>query len=407
MAELLFPDQARAKILSYCRMQVREKVPLEQARGRILAQPIRADRDIPPADRSTMDGYAVRAEDLGSVPCELKLIGEVTAGSAARPRVAPGTCVRILTGANIPPGADAVAIVESTSEMGAGSIRFHASVRPGENVLPRASIARKGQILLDKGTRLDAPQIALCAVVGADPVPVIRRPRVGVVCTGEELVDGSAKPVAAHIQRDANGPALRAALESTETAECRILGIVGDRLPALRQRIARALSTCDVVLVSGGVSAGKYDLVPQALKDLGCRKIFHGVKVKPGKPLLFAQGPRRQLVFGLPGNPMSVLTGFHEFVAPALRKMTGCAECGPRRERIRLAAAVSNFSGRIYFAPVKLEPRGDERPLFAVPLASRGSADVLAGAQCNGVVVLADQREYAADEWVEYHPWSR
>ncbi|MCX8036412.1 MAG: molybdopterin molybdotransferase MoeA [Candidatus Sumerlaeia bacterium] len=405
MAELLFPDQARAKILSHCRRQAGEKVPLDRARGRILAQAVCADRDIPPADRSTMDGYAVRAGDLALLPCELKLIGEVTAGSAAQPHVRPGTCVRILTGANIPRGADAVAIVESTHEVEAHTIRFHASVQRGENILPRGSVARKGQILLNKGARLGAPQIALCASVGADPVAVVSRPRVGVVCTGEELAKGSMCKVAAHIQRDANGPALRAAIEATEAADCRMFGIVGDRLPALRQRIARALAMCDVVLVSGGVSAGKYDLVPKALEDLGCRKIFHGVKVKPGKPLLFAMGPKRQLVFGLPGNPMSVLTTFHEFVAPALRKMTGRRECGPPRERVRLAAAVSNFSGRIYFAPVKLESRGDDLPLFAMPLPSRGSADVLAGALCDGVVVLTDQREYAAGEWVEYHPW--
>jgi len=401
---LIPPEQALSEILSRCSLQPVEKVSLDRALGRVLARPLRADGDLPPADRSTMDGYAVRASDLASAPCELKRVGEVATGSKSRRRVEPGTCIRILTGANVPPRADAVAIVETTIEVGRGIVRFQSGVGRGDNVLPRGSIARKGQVLMKRGTRLDAPQIALCAAIGADPAPVFAQVRVGVLCTGEELTAPKAR-AARHAQRDSNGPALLAALAASGLAECKSHGIVGDRLPALRSKIKKALKTCDVLLISAGVSVGKYDLVPRVVKDLGCRTIFHGVRMKPGKPLLFAIGPAKQLVFGLPGKPLSSLTAFYEFVAPATRKMSGMETCEPITIRVRLLRAVTNRSGRVLFAPAQLHLSSSDGMPSAVAVEWQGSDDVVSGARCQGVVVLPEQREYNAGDLVEFHPW--
>lgn len=423
---MLVPTRALSLVLSHCRRQAVEEVALAGATGRVLACPIRADRDSPPADRSAMDGYAVRADDLASVPRELKLVGEVAAGSSRRPTVRPGTCVRILTGANVPPGADAVAIVESTREAAPRVVRFHARVESGQHILRRGENTRKGKVLLEAGIRLGPAQIAVCAAVGADPVRVFVRPRVGVLCTGRELVPVSAR-VAAHVQRDSNGPALRAALEATGLARCVTVAVADDDPAELRRKMRAALRRCDVLLVVGGVSVGRYDFVPGVLDDLGCRRVFHGVKVKPGKPILFALGPgdegartkdkgRRTkdkglenggpLVFGLPGNPLSALTGFYEFVLPALKTMSGMSGEPLQKFPVRLKHAVTvKRIGRVYLHPAQLEfDRNGAAPL-AIPVTTHSSADVVAGGQSDGVVVLPEEKTYEAGSLVEFHPW--
>ena len=403
---MLSPTQALSAVLSHCSLEPIERVALGQALGRVLARPIRADRDLPPADRSEMDGYAIRADDLRSVPCELKLVGEIAAGSRLRPRVKPGACVRILTGANIPPGADSVAVVESTSEVSPTVICFRSKVNRGENILCRGEIARKGQVLLDKGMRLGPQQIAVCASVGADPVVVFTQPRVGLLCTGGELVAASAR-AACHNQRDSNGPALRAALQATGLAQCRAFGFVSDAPRSLHRKVQAALKVCDVLILVGGVSAGKYDYVPQILAELGCREVFHGVAMKPGKPTLFALGPSGQLVFGLPGNPLSAMTGFFEFVAPALRKISGIG--GPPLTKIlaRLCKpAVSKIKDRMLLMPARLHFDSDDGIPVATPVESHGSADVVAGGLCDGMLVLPEEKTYESGSLVEFHLWT-
>jgi len=400
---MLTPTEALSVVLAHCQLQPAEKVPLQQAVGRVLARPIRADRDLPPADRSTMDGYAVRADDLRSVPCELRLVGEVAAGSKARPRVSRGTCVRILTGANLPPGADSVVMVENTAEVSPAVIRFHAPVGRRENVLRRAANAPKRAILLGKGIRLGPQQIAVCAAVGADPVTVSAQVRVGVLCTGEELVTVSARAVR-HAQRDSNGPALRAALQAMRLALCKAFGVVKDDPVAMRRKVGAALAACEVLILVGGVSVGKYDFVPRVLNDLECREVFHGVAMKPGKPTLFALGPDEQLVFGLPGNPLSALTAFHEFVAPALKKMSGLAEPPVPKIFACLTTAVSSErSGRTRFVPSQLHFDPEQGIPIVTPVETHGSADVVAGGRCDGVLVLPET--YCAGTSVEFHPW--
>ena len=421
---MISPQEALSLVLSHCRLQPIETVALDQAVGRVLAQPVRADRDSPPADRSAMDGYAVRAADLAQAPRELRLVGEVAAGSPSRPRVKPGTCARILTGANVPPGADAIAIVETTEETGPGVIRFRDRVMRGQYVLRRGENTRRGHVLLEPGIRLGPQQIAVCAAFGAERVRVFVTPRVGVLCTGKELVGVSGR-VARHAQRDSNGPALRAALQTCGLARCGVCGVVDDDPRVLRRRIRAALKTCDVLILVGGVSVGKYDCVPAALTALDCRTIFHGVSVKPGKPNLFAVGPGRQrgeplgkgkgkgagaqrqpLVFGLPGNPLSAVTGFYEFVLPALRVMTGLT--GPPLTRIRVcleAAVKEERCGRTRLVPARLRFDPDDDTPLAYPIEMHSSADVVAGGHADGVVVLPEERAYEAGSLVEFHPW--
>jgi molybdopterin molybdotransferase len=402
---MLTPTDALSLVLSRCKRQPIKTAALDNALGRILARPVRADRDLPPADRSTMDGFAVRADDLRTVPCELRLVGEVAAGSAARPRVGPATCARILTGANLPLGADSVAIVETTEEASPRAIRFHTKVACGQNIIRRGEHAQKGQVLLDKGTRLRAQQLAVCASVGMGKVAVYRRPRVGVLCTGRELVAPSAR-AGRHLQRDSNGPALRAALQATGLAECRVCGVVDDVPGQLRRRVRAALNTCDVVIVVGGVSVGKYDFVPAVLGEIGCRTVFHRVRMKPGKPILFALGPDKQLIFGLPGNPLSALTGFYEFVLPALKKVSGTDAEPLAKFDVRLAESVTpGPSGRIRYYPARLhfDPQGGAP--MATPVENEQSADVVAGGRCDGVLVLPEEKTYARGSLIEFHPW--
>jgi molybdopterin molybdotransferase len=313
--------------------------------------------------------------------------------------------VRILTGANLPPGADSVAIVESTEEVARDRIRFLESVKPGAHILIKGENGRKGQPLLNAGVRLLPQQIAVCASVGVDPVPVYAQPRVAIVCTGEELVAASERP-GPHEQRDSNGPALRAAVLATGLAQPRAVRVVEDVPERVRQRLRTALKGAEVVLVVGGVSAGKYDFVPGVLEELGCHKVFHRVRMKPGKPILFAIGPVKQLVFGLPGNPLSALTGFHEFVLPALEKMSGLPVAGIPRLTVRLERPLHpKPSGRIRLYPARVRFNGESAEAIAVPVNNENSADVAAGGLCDGALVLPEDRAYEAGEHLEFHPW--
>ncbi|MBM3333235.1 hypothetical protein FJY63_01095 [Candidatus Sumerlaeota bacterium] len=230
-------------------------------------------------------------------------------------------------------------------------------------------------------------------------------PLVGVVCTGDELVGSAARPLR-HAQRNSNGPALCAALQSLGLTERIDYGTVDDDPVALRKLLSAALN-CHILIVVGGVSVGKYDLVPAALKDLGCTELLHGVAMKPGKPTFFALGPDGQLVFGLPGNPLSALTTFYEFVAPAIRKMSGLAGPPAPSVSVRLDSDVSlDDKDRTRFLPAVLAFDPNAGSPLALPIATYSSADVVAGGLCDGVLVLpVDKMHYRSGDVVEFHPW--
>jgi len=411
---LITPQEALKIVLSAVKPLKAVRRALRASCGWVLAQDLRADRDQPPADRSAMDGYAVRSADLKELPARLHLVGEIPAGSASRPRVRPGTCALVLTGANIPPGADAVVMQEHTAEgarAGAPVVGEHVTftepVSRGENIRLRGEEARRGDVLLKKGTALGPLQIGVAAGIGKARVLVHARPRVRVLVTGQE-VRRTGDPVAAHQLRDSNGPALVAALELAGSPGA-TRRIVPDDLGQIAQTIRSAAREADVVVITGGVSVGKYDLVPSALEKVGARFGFHGVNMKPGRPQLYftlrARGGRRTHIFGLPGNPMSVMTGFHEFVLPALRRLSGLPEasCRPNM-RLPLAARIRSKGRRAWFAPARLVRT--EWGMVAEVIGTHGSADIIAASAADGAAAIpAGVRELQEGALVDFRPW--
>ncbi|MFB3890566.1 MAG: gephyrin-like molybdotransferase Glp [Phycisphaerae bacterium] len=400
--KLISPDEALRIVLRHARPLAARRVALAEAAGRWLAEDIRADRDQPPADRSAMDGYAVIAADLKRPPAALRLVGEVAAGSAARMRVRTGTCAAILTGGNVPPGADTVVPIEQTHREGPDVVFSQAAPR-GDNIRLRGEEARRGASLLACGTRLGPAEIGVCAMAGACRPKVHRLPKVAVLVTGAEVRD-VAQSVAAHQLRDSNGPALLAALARNGFADA-TRAIVPDDPAAIAAALKAALRRADVAIVTGGVSVGTYDFVPEAIERIGGRLRFHGVRMKPGQPQLYATlGPARH-IFGLPGNPVSVLTGFAELALPALRRLAGAPKdaCRPSI-RLPLAEEARSKGKRAYFALARIV-RMDSGPAVAM-VRSAGSADIIAASRADGVIVIPmGVKRIAAGEFVEFHAW--
>jgi len=399
---VITPQQALRTVYRYVRPLETVRLSLDEALGHCLAESVRADRDLPPADRSAMDGYAVRASDLAGGKRSFRLIGEVAAGHPPEVKVRPGTCARVLTGANVPPGADTVVMQEQTAEHD-GAVSIRGKVKPGSHILRRGEDARKGKVLLRRGMRLNAQRIGVCAAVGAAKVRVHRRPRIVVLCTGEELLDVSARALP-HQVRDSNGPALRAALQAWGWPE--VAGRTArDNLRELTAKLERASARHDVVLLSGGVSVGRYDYVREAVERVGATVRFHGLSMKPGKPLLYATLPGNRHVFGLPGNPLSAMTGLSEFAVPALRRLSGlpAKDCRPSL-RMPLAHELRTKGGRTRFMLARL--RQNENGLLAEPVKSQSSADLAAGGRADGTVVVHPSRPtLPAGSLVEFRPW--
>jgi len=399
---MITPNTAWSIVLRHTRPLDLTAVSLAEAHGHCLAEHIRADRSLPPADRSAMDGYAVRHADLQRRPCVLRITGEVAAGSARRPCITPDTCARIFTGANLPPGADTVVMVEQTEERD-GSVTIHSSVRMGGNILRRGEDARKGSILLRCGTRIGTAQVGVCAAVGKATVRVHRLPRVTILCTGSELRSVRDR-VHSHEIRNSNGPALCAALTSLGLAGTKFVP-VPDRQAALLAALRRGLRSYDVVLFTGGVSAGNYDFVSDAVEAAGATIRFHWLAMKPGKPTLYATTSNNRHVFGLPGNPLSALTAFHEFALPALRRLSGypAESCRPVW-LLPLAGATESKGGRVRCELARLVNRESGLAVAAVP--SQSSADLVSAGHADGVMVLPpDQTHFAAGQLVVFRPW--
>lgn len=399
---MMTPEAAWDVILKHARPLNRISLPLTQAAGCWLAETIRADRDLPPADRSAMDGYAVRAADLGRQPCVLRLIGEVAAGSPARPRIRPGTCARIFTGANVPPGADTVVIVEQTTET-AGRVTIRSSTEAGANILRRGEDTRRGEALLEAGTRLGSTEIGVCAAVGKAVVRTRRAPGVALICTGTEL-RAITDRVGPHELRNSNGPALGAALAAWGFAASE-LPPVADRMAALRGVLRRALRRFDVTLFTGGMSAGKYDFVRDALEAEGATIRFHGLLMKPAKPTLYATFGENRHIFGLPGNPLSAMTACHEFVLPALRRLAGAPSPQCRAALwLPLAAPLRSKPGRLRCLLARVDWRATGPRVEVIE--SRSSSDLVAAGCADGVALLpAGVKSFAAGDLVAFRPW--
>ncbi len=367
-----------------------EEVALDDALLRVLAEDVASDLDLPPFDRAAMDGYALRAADVAGAPVALEIVGEVRAGQWPDLAVGPGQAVRIMTGAPVPPGADAVQPVESTQPLDEFRVTIRSPVAPGAHVAPRGSEARAGTLLLSRGRVVDPAAVAVLASAGKARVRVARRPVVALLVTGDEIVAVSDTPAPGQI-RNSNGPAV-AAQARLAGASVRLLGVAPDRQDAIAEALRDGLSA-DVLVVSGGVSAGDYDLVEPALLGLGATLLFTKVAIKPGAPLVFGRSSGT-LVFGLPGNPVSAQVTFDLFVRPALLKMQGARVLARPRVEVELATAVKNRSGRKSHAPARVRFEGGR--LLARPLRSMGSGDLAAHARANALVVIEAGRPQAA-----------
>ncbi len=369
---------------------------LDDALSRVLAGDVAADTDLPPFDRAAMDGYALRAEDVAGAPAALEVVGEVRAGQWPDLTVGPGQAARIMTGAPVPPGADAVQQVEKTQPLDEFRVTILSAVAEGANVAPRGSEVRAGDVVLARGRVIDPAAIAVLASAGRARVRVARRPVVALLVTGDEIVEVSATPAPGQI-RNSNGPAV-AAQARLAGATVRLLGVAPDRQDAIAEALRAGLAA-DVLVVSGGVSAGDYDLVEPALLELGATFLFTKVAVKPGAPLVFGRRGAT-LVFGLPGNPVSAQVTFDLFVRPALLKMQGATVVSRPRVTVELLAGVKNRSGRKSHVPARVRFEGGR--LVARPLRSMGSGDLAAHARANALVVIeADRLQAAAGETAE------
>jgi molybdopterin molybdotransferase len=381
-----------------------ETVAVPGALGRVLTEPVRSTRRIPPADNSAMDGYAVRVADLAEAdagPVQLPLVGELAAGGRAGARLEPGTCARIFTGAPIPAGADAVVRQEDVEQRGE-LVAFSRRPSPRENIRPAGEDVEDGELVFAAGERIGPAHVGMLAALGRAFVPVHQRPRVAILSGGDELVEPDG---------DVAGGRIVSSNSYTIAAQCRelgaepvYLGIARDAPDDIERRLAAGLSA-DVLVSSAGVSVGDRDYVRGVLEKLGCRLHFWGVRIKPGYPLAFGtfgdDGPGRgPLVFGLPGNPVSAMLTFEQFARPALLKLTGHTRLHRPLARAQLAEPLRKSAGRLHFVRVGLAREGER--IVARPTGSQGSGVLRSMTAATGLLIFpADATELAAGEEVQ------
>jgi molybdopterin molybdotransferase len=383
-----------------------ETVELLAGLGRVLAEEITADRDFPPFPRATRDGYALRAADLAEVPARLEVIAEIKAGDWPDLNsvvVERGQAVSIMTGAPMPVGADAVVMVEYTSPAD-HSVQVLRGVRAGENFVPRGAEARAGQTLLNPGQRLDHAGIGIIASVGKSQVRVFRKPRVAVLATGDELVGVEVTPGPAQI-RNSNSYSLAAQIQSVG-GEAVILPVAPDERVRLRALIEEGLKF-DLLLLAGGVSMGKYDLVEQVLGELRAELYFTGAEIQPGRPVVFGSCPAAdsarsrapRYFFGLPGNPVSTMVTFELFARPMMEAVAGMAPRPLSFLSARLKSEIRTKTGLKRFLPAVLSGEFENAEVELAPW--RGSGDIAALARANCYVVIPPDREQIeTGEWV-------
>jgi molybdopterin molybdotransferase len=395
-----------------------ESVDLLSAAGRVLAEAVLADRNLPPFPRSTRDGYAVRSADLASTPATLEVVGEIKAGE--RPgeipsHVASGQAIAIMTGAPVPAGADAVVMVEYTAPRGP-RVEIRQSAAAGENIVPEGAEAGAGSTLVPRGTRLNHAAIALAASAGNSRLQVYQRPRVAVLTTGDEIVDVGATPGPTQI-RNSNSYSLAAQIRNAG-GEPVLLPIAPDEPQALRRLIEEGLHS-DLLLMTGGVSMGRYDLVEPVLAELNAEFFFTGAKIQPGRPAVFgkcradlprakAEGaPAREkpsiYFFGLPGNPVSTMVTFELFARPMLDALAGQSPRPLMFLHAKLKSEIRTKPGLTRFLPAMLSGQFQNSQVELIPW--QGSGDIAATARANCYIVVAPDRDrIAAGEFIPTLP---
>ena len=381
MGELLPYEEALQRILSQCPPPSTVTLPLERCLDRVLARPVRADADVPPFNKSFMDGFAVRSADVTQAPVRLNVVGEVAAGADSLPAVAAGETVRIMTGAPVPPETDAVQMVEKTRMVDGSTVEILKPVAPGTHISKQGSEVSRDSVVLEPGRVIGPAEIGVLASFGQARPEVIRPLTAAVVSTGDELVPVESRPRFGQI-RNSNGPMI--------TALCRRLGLkvesevsVGDD-PERTAEVIRAGLKFDLLLLSGGVSMGEYDFVHRILEREGASLIFHKAAVKPGKPICVGR-KGSSLAFGLPGNPVSAFVTFQLFVRPLVRRWMGFEAVTLRRIEATLTRAVSHKPGRTFFKPARTDWSGGIR---VSPVDTGGSADLTGFSRADSLLVI-------------------
>ena len=378
---MLTVDQARVRILSAASPLPVEEMPLADAVGMVLAEDLRAPHALPRFDNSAMDGYAVRKADVrdaGTTPVTLIVTGEVRAGAGGSPAVEPGTAVRIMTGAPVPPGADAVVPVEDTSEAD-GRVEVSAAPPAHGHIRPAGDDLQEGDLLVPAGLELGAGELALLASMGCSSLSVHRRPNVAILTTGDELVDPSQQPGPGQI-RDSNSLALRALVAEAGGIPYAV-GPVPDDEDAVQLALEDAASRAELIVSSGGVSMGRYDFVRKVIKSSGQLDLWR-VAMQPGKPVV--SGSFSGVPFlGLPGNPVSIHVGFEQFVRPFLRKLRGCSSLLRPTLLARISQRIEKRPGRLHFVRVRLS--FEDGDVVASPIGAQGSHIQSSLVDCHGV----------------------
>jgi molybdopterin molybdotransferase len=400
--EYLSVTNAQSCILESVKLLAAESAGLEQSLGRVLAEDVRANRDLPPYDVSAMDGYALRSADLAKIPAILDVIEDIKAGDLPSKIVQAGMCARIMTGAPVPQGADAVIRVEETQSLSEGKVQVNAAVKPGNDIRMRGEGMRTGDVVLTKGTGITPGVTGVLATVKQAQVQVYRRPRVAILSTGNELEDMD-DPVDPNKIPNSNSYALMAQVQALGI-EPDLLGIARDDPVELEEYLQRGLKF-DVLLVSGGTSVGVHDYVRPTVEALGVQMKFWRVAMKPGHPVAFGvlqrkvKGASESFVFGLPGNPVSSMVCFEQFVAPAVRRMMGHARLFRRSITARLTHNVKHQPGRTEFVRVTLAKH--EGGHAATSTGAQGSGMLLSMARADGLLVVpAESTGLPADSMV-------
>jgi len=404
-ARLLVEEHAKS-----LRPKGRELLSLLDADGRVLAEPVHADRDIPPFPRTTRDGYALKASDLQNIPASLEVIGEIKAGATSNdiPPLQSGQAVAIMTGAAVPGGADAVLMIEYSSRSG-DRIEVTRSISAGENIVPTGAEGRRGDLLLSPGTRLDYARVSVAAAVGRSRVVVHARPKVAVLSTGDEIVDVDVPPGPNQI-RNSNTYSLAAQVNAAG-GEAVLLPIAPDEPARLRELIAEAFD-CNLLLIAGGVSMGKYDLVEQELAALKAEFFFTGAKIQPGKPVVFGRVPcgagaparesgegRSKYFFGLPGNPVSTMVTFQLFAKPLVHALAGAQPQPLVFLHAKLKKTIQTKTGLKRFLPAEFSGAFESAEVELMPW--QGSGDIATISRSNCFLVIPPDRErMEAGEWV-------
>ncbi len=391
-------DEASEKILSHIYPLGFEKVSLLDALGRVIAEDIYAKRDIPPLDNSAMDGYALRFEDIQKAsrkdPVRLEVIEDLPAGFISKKKIERGKAIRIMTGAPIPKGADAVIPVEETKKEDGAVLIFKAAA-PGENIRKSGEDVKKGDRVISQGDTLRPAEVGMLASVGRSFVLVYQRPLVAILCTGDELVDVDGELEEAKII-SSNSYTLAAQVRDCGAIPVQ-LGIAKDRKEEIEEKLRQG-TRADVLISSAGISVGDYDFVKEVMKNLGMEMIFWKVAMRPGQPLAFGTIGEKP-VFGLPGNPVSSMISFEQFVRPSLRKMMGCRQLfRPVIEAI-LKEEIKKMPGRRYFIRGSVSFEKDQ--YVVTTTGEQGSGILRSMVRANGLIVIPeDQKMVRAGEKV-------